>query len=443
MVAVDREVQENTGVAKRISSCRSCYSEQLEEVIDLGPMHLVGFSRDDKEPVMVPLTLIRCSDCNLVQLRHTTNPKLLYQDWYGYRSGVNEHMVADLKSIATSAEEIAGLSIGDVVIDIGCNDGTLLTKYTTADIIRVGFDPARNVAQYAPNALKPFGGDKYKVFFDFFSKEPFKRIFGDQRAKVITAISMFYDLDNPNAFLKDVKEVLDPNGVFVVQQNYAAEMLRQHAFDNICHEHLTYFTLSSMSPLLERNGLEVFDIQVTDINGGSFRTYIRNSGSAIGVENGETRVSEMLQKEKEMRLSDPLLYREFAGEVAEGCRRLNSFIRREVTDGGKVYAYAASTRGNTLLQFCGLDGTLLGKAAERNPDKWGRRTVGTDIPIVSEEEARSDRPDYFLVLPWFLKDTFTDRERSYLESGGKMIFPLPRPEVVSMDNGKLKTTPLE
>jgi len=429
------------GIAKERTSCRSCGEESLFDLLSLGDMCPVGFVENSEKKVVVkvPLTLCLCSNCRLVQLRHTTNPDLLYREWYGYRSGVNERMVADLELITKSAETIVKLKPGDIVLDIGCNDGTLLSKYSNRDIIRVGFDPARNVARYAPEVLGEFGVKNYKIFFDFFSRLPFQKYFGDKKAKAVTAISMFYDLDDPNGFLENVKIVLHPEGFLIIQQNYLVEMLRQCAFDNICHEHLVYHSLSSLSKLLEKHGLEIFDVTTSEINGGSFRTYVRHKDSNVTVNGGKERVRLMLKNEKNIGLlaEDVKVYERFIQKVQKNTKVLREFVEREVKQGKKIYIYAASTRGNTILQFVGLDSKLITAAAERNPDKWGRRIVGTNIPIVSESEARVSHPDYFLVLPWFLRDSFIKREKKYLESGGKMIFPLPEVEVVGMEGKQI------
>lgn len=424
------------------STCRSC-TGKLSGLVDFGEVIPAGFEQGALQDIVkAPLHLCRCEDCNLVQLHHTANADFLFKNWYGYRSGTNEHMVRDLTSITESASSMVELNSGDIVLDIGSNDGTLLDQYK-ADVVRVGFDPAFNVAKYSVPLLQGHGVNRFAIFFDFFDKKNFERKFPYQTAKIVTAISMFYDLDDPNKFLQDVKSVLDDDGVFVIQQNYLVRMLAACAFDNIVHEHLTYFSLSSLIPLLERNGLEVFDVNESDINGGSFRTYVRHIGSNIKVEGGSERVAEMLNKEAVLGLTTEGPYVDFAKRATQNLNALKSFVTDEVGSGKTVHAYAASTRGNTLLQIAGIDGNLIAKVAERNPDKWGRSTVGTNIPIVPEAETRDDHPDYLLILPWFLKKVFIDREMDYLKKGGKMIIPLPSPHLVYLDEGgRLVETPV-
>ena len=421
-------------------NCRVCQG-RLEEILTLGNQHLVGFTLPDTDalkrgyphasikPVYVPLDLMLCSNCHLLQLKHTTNAELLWNENYGYKSGINETMKKELADIVASTTAIKRLEEGDVVVDIGSNDGTLLNAYSNPDIIRVGYEPSRNVAQ-APDV--PIG--KFKLFVDFFNRVPFLQEFSRKKAKIITSVAMFYDLEDPNRFIEDVEAILDPEGVFIIQQNYLVGMLEQNAFDNIVHEHLEYYSLLSLESLLAQNNLEVFDVSQNDINGGSFRTYIRFKGAKIDVEGGQERVIAMRKRERELGLDKKDVYLKFASRVAGLSTKLSTFVNKEVKKGKKVYVYGASTRGNTLLQAAVLNSKQITAAAERNAFKWGRKCVGTNIPIISEEEARKAQPDYFLVLPWFFKKEFIEREKEYLETGGKLIFPLPEFEIIGKED---------
>jgi hypothetical protein len=289
----------------------------------------------------------------------------------------------------------------------------------------VGFEPAKTILPYAKEGAT-------HVINDYFTKEGVEKLRLGRKAKSITAIAMFYDLEDPNKFVADVKECLAEDGVFVIQQAYLPLMLKDNIFDNICHEHLEYYSLLSLEALLERRGLGVIDVELNDVNGGSFRTYIthKDGGIKSPVGGGEVRVANMRLLEEKMELGNIQAYRDFAKRVKNIKQRLVGFIRGEVAAGRKVYVYGASTKGNTLLQYFGLDSSVITAAAERNPDKWGKKTVGTNIPIVSEEEARADEPDYFLVLPWHFMPEFKDRERLFLERGGKFIVPLPEFEII-------------
>jgi hypothetical protein len=412
---------------KAILQCRSCKSTDIGDILSLGNHKVVDFSEGDKPTPEIPLTLTLCNKCNLLQLRHTTRGDLLWGDDYGYQSGINETMCKELASITNKAEALVGLTDKDIVIDIGCNDGTLLKSYTK-DPIQVGFEPSTNVGKYTLDYFLTKPSDKFLLVNDYFRKEPFLRHFDNKKAKVITAIAMFYDLDEPNKFLKDIKACLHEEGVFIVQQNYLKGMLDQCAFDNICHEHMEYYSLHSMEYLLEQNGLEVFDVSQNNINGGSFRTYIRHVGSEVGGKGESCSVDKMRKDEEEAGLTSKETYLQFAERVKHNGERLKEFVELENKKGKKVYIYGASTRGGTLLQFCGIDNKQIIGAAERNPDKWGKIMKTTGIPIVSEEEARS-KADIFVVLPWFFKKEFVEREQEFIKKGGKLVFPLPKFEV--------------
>ena len=406
-----------------IDKCRSCKSAKLKEIMSLGEQYLSDFVDDDSKPGKYPLDLVLCENCSLLQLREGPPLSALYTDRYGYRSGINKTMRDHLEGIADTVEKIATLSKGDVVIDIGCNDGTLLKSYKASGLVRVGYDP---VGKFA----REFEGSDILFINDYFNSKKFKTHCGSKKAKAITVISMFYDLEDPNVFIKDLYDIIDDQGVIVIQQNYLVEMLTENAFDNIVHEHLEYYSLLSMEHLLQRHGLMVFDVSVNNVNGGSFRTYI----CATGKRSVSDSILKMRGHERKMGLDWEKIYTEFAERIKNIKAELYALIESEVSKGKKVYLYGASTRGNTLLQYCGLDGNLIGKALERNPEKWGKKIASVGIPIVSEEEGRKDNPDYMLVLPWFFRQEFLDREASYLDGGGKFIFPLPRVEVVSRDS---------
>lgn len=414
---------------KKIVKCRSCGSRELKDILNLGRQSIVGFTIEKKKPILAPLVLTLCNNCKLLQLKHTTKPEFLWNEEYGYRSGVNKTMRNELKDIAQKAEELANLKPSDVVLDIGCNDGTLLDSYETDKIFRFGIDPSHNVVSLAFRTLEKYGEDNFSLTIDFFNKNVYQKS-ADKKAKIITAIAMFYDLDNPNKFLDDINKIMNDEGIFIIQQNYLVDMLNNNAFDNILHEHLEYYSLTSLINLLKKHSLEVFDVTTNNINGGSFRTFIKKSGSNISSQGGKERVDRMLKKEGQAGLLSAKTYENFAKRVKNIGEKLKNFLKKEVKKGKTVHVYGASTRGNSLLQFYGIDNKLIKAASERNPYKWGKITLGTNIPIISEKESRSLNPDYYLALPWYFRDEFLEREKDFLTSGGKFIFPLPKFEVV-------------
>ena len=408
------------------ATCRVCEGG-LESILTLGDLYVSNFiSPGEPDGVKAPLDLVICLRCSLLQLKHTVPPEAMYQN-YWYRSGTNQSMRNALSDIAYKAEHLVHLKEGDSVLDIGCNDGTLLAVYRTRGIYRIGFDPAKNLAIYSKKVAD-------KLIVDFFTEEAF---FSDadlstRKPMVITSIAMFYDLDNPNKFVSDVKKVLHQDGLWIVQMSYLPLMLKQNELGNICHEHLEYYSLRSLEYLLGMHEFVVVDVELNDVNGGSLRAYIRsvsadNNGFADETyrEMARERVLAMREEERRLGLDEINVYLEFATWVDRIKRDVVGFIKSEIQRGKKVYVYGASTKGNTLLQYFGLDNSLITAAAERNPDKWGKRTVGTHIPIISEEDARNARPDYFLVLPWHFLEEFVSREKNFLLSGGRFIVPMP------------------
>lgn len=413
------------------STCRVCGFSNLSPVFSLGDLYVSDFLAPGEENMARkhPLELVLCNKkdggCGLLQLKHTVAPETLYRN-YWYRSGMNKTMVEELHGIAKKAESLVALEPGDYVLDIAANDGTLLRGYSTTGANLTGYEPAKNLGKY--NSV----GTKH-IFPEFFDAALWKKEFGEQKAKIVTAIAMFYDLEEPNEFVSGVASILDPEGIFIVQMMSLPLMLSQNAFDNICHEHIEYYSLLAMENLLARHNLEVFDAELNDINGGSFRLYMRHKGKGTKIKAGEDaakRVAALREHEEELGLNDQPVYDKFAARVEEIKKETYDFIAAEVKAGKKVYVYGASTKGNTLLQYFGLDNTLIAGAAERNPDKWGKKTVGTNIPIMSEEDVRAAKPDYLLLLPWHFLKEFKEREGAYLEAGGTFIVPLPNFEII-------------
>jgi NDP-4-keto-2,6-dideoxyhexose 3-C-methyltransferase len=408
------------------TTCRVCDSA-LEPVLNLGDHYVSDFiAPGASDGTRAPLELVICRRCRLLQLKHTVPAETMYRN-YWYRSGTNQTMRNALADIANKAETLIHLKDGDAVVDIGCNDGTLLASYRMGGLRKIGFDPAENLAVFSRKIVE-------KLVVGFFDSETFSKDpeLAGCRPKIVTSIAMFYDLEDPNRFVSDIKAVMDPQGLWIVQMSYLPLMLKTNEFGNICHEHLEYYSLTSFEYLLNLHGFEVVDAELNDINGGSIRTYIRNRNADPNLyadptyrELARERVQALRDHEVKLGLDDIGVYKEFAVWVNRIRDDVVGFVKSQVAKGKKVYVYGASTKGNTLLQYFGLDHTVITAAAERNADKWGKMTVGTHIPIVSEEAARAARPDYFLVLPWHFLEEFRQREKAYLLSGGKFIVPMP------------------
>ncbi len=408
---------------KEISRCRVGKSENLVSVLNLGFQALTGvFPRSADEPVTRgPLELVWSPDSGLLQLKHSYEPSEMYGDNYGYRSGLNQSMVDHLTHKVRYLERLAEPKSGEVVLDIGSNDATALKAYSVSGLKRVGIDPTgRKFAECYPSDVK--------LVPDFFSAVAYRSVV-QQPAKIVTSIAMFYDLENPIQFAREIESVLADDGVWHFEQSYMPSMLRTNSYDTICHEHIEYYSLGVVVKILQAAGLKLVDVVMNNVNGGSFAvTATKASNSALKVNHAV--INWLLEQEDRMGLNTPRPFRDFEERVFRHRDDLVRLVRALVADGKKVLGYGASTKGNVTLQFCGFTSADIPAIAEVNVEKFGCFTPGTHIPIVPEKDARAMKPDYFLVLPWHFKDGILRREKDYLAAGGKMIFPFPEIEII-------------
>jgi hypothetical protein len=413
------------------TTCRICGCPHLAPVLSLGDQRIAGAFADPggEEPVQraIPLELVRCDmtrdqeACGLIQTKHTVPGSILYSS-YWYRSGVNRTMTENLHGIARGIEAIMPLESGDLVVDIGCNDGTLLDGYQAEGLRYLGFDPS-DVARYAI-------AKGYDVVNDFYSAQALRARRPDQKAKAITSIAMFYDLEYPRTFVADVAEALAERGIWVIELHYLPMMLEANAFDAIVHEHLEYYSLAVIERLVGEEGLEVVSAELNDMNGGSIRLFIGHAGQHTRTPEQLEALSALRVKEFELALDSPQPYEAFRLGSERVRDDLLAICKQFHDEGKKIHVYGASTKGNTILQYAGLDSTYIEAAADRNPDKFGSETIGTKIPIISEEDSRAMNPDYYVALPWHFLDEFLEREQEFLKRGGKFIVPLPEVRVV-------------
>jgi hypothetical protein len=405
-----------------MDACRVCSSTDLTDVLDLGEQHLTGvFPRaGSADPTTGPLVLTLCTACGLVQLRHTYPASEMYGDNYGYRSGLNASMVRHLQRKARFLEQLAPLRSGDTVLDIGANDSTLLQGYTTRQLTRIGIDPTiEKWREHYP--------DDVQAVAEFFSADTYRALEAPD-ARVITSIAMFYDLDDPVSFAKQVASCLARDGVWHFEQSYMPSMLRANSYDTICHEHVSYYSLAVVERILREAGLEVVDVRFNSVNGGSFAVTAQHAGGPAP--RSDDLIAWFNRQEARLRVTDPSTFEAFRRSVHQHREDLVDLVRTLRGSGARVVGYGASTKGNVLLQFCGFTPDDLPVIADVNPSKDGCVTPGTRIPIASEDEVRTLRPDYMLVLPWHFRETVLQRETAYLEAGGRLIFPLPEIEVV-------------
>ncbi len=390
------------------NTCRLCGSDKLKDIISMGVQYINDFpphpdqkGRNGK----CPLDIVLCQECTLYQLRHTAPQELLYARHYWYKSGISNTIKSDLKEISEVAAERVNLTVTDVFLDIGANDGTLL-KNVKGKAIAVGCEPATNLQEELSTNCD-------YMIDDFWNYQNYQKL-NMPKARVITAIGMFYDMEDPNQFIRDVARCLDENGLFIAQLMTLKPMLASCDLGNICHEHLEYYTYSSLKYLFETNGMEIYKIEENKINGGSYRIFARhlNEGSIDWKENTTE--------------DDLYAFQEKINRNRDVCV---AYIKDAVKAGKKVYVYGASTKGNSILQYYGLDNTLIEGAADKNEQKWGSYTL-TDISIVSEDEGRK-KADIFLILPFGFVNEFVKREEKWLQDGGTFIVPLPEFRVIT------------
>jgi SAM-dependent methyltransferase len=413
---------------RKRTTCRVCGSSSLKKVIDLGPQYLQGsFVKPGKEMPStrkIDCTLVRCNPqedenaCGLLQMEHSVPSEILYAA-YWYRSGTNNTMRNHLKDIVDSVANTIPNIKHPLVLDIGCNDGTLLGYYPK-NFIKYGCDPS-DVAQEVKEAT---------VVQDIFPSEELFKMLEGKKLDVITSIAMFYDLEDPVSFVKGISRFLAAKGFWVFEMSYMPRMLELDSYDTICHEHLEFYSLAVLEKILAMGGMKIFKISFNEINGGSIRCYATHKDNSRhdSKENYQL-INEIRHKEFDLELDTDKPYAAFQQRIEVLKTVLHKLLVDLKNEGKKVHVYGASTKGNTILQWCNIDHTLVEYAAERNPDKYGARTLGTDIPIISEEESRAMNPDYYLVLPWHFKAEFLEREKEALDKGTGFIFPVPRVEI--------------
>jgi NDP-4-keto-2,6-dideoxyhexose 3-C-methyltransferase len=427
---VDQKLK-NNGHYKEVEFCRICGNREFDPVLDLGEQVLSGiFPASKKEIIPVtPLEVIKCSGsttndaCGLVQLRHSADVEQMYGTTYGYYSSLSPTMVDHLQEILVKLSKYRDLEEGDAVLDIGCNDGTLLNQIKKSNITKVGIDPSSMKFQ------EKFD-ERTLLIPEYFSVDAVRKHAGNIQFKQVTAIAMFYDLDQPLAFFQDIKSLLADDGVWAIELAYLPSMLEYLIYDQICHEHVTYPSLTQIEWLAHRAGLQILDVEFNNVNGGSF--FVVGSGSKSASRPNQDKIRQILIDEEPLKTSGP--YELFNRRVLEHSQEISKFLRDVKAKGKTVIGYGASTKGNIVLNHCDVDEHLIEMIADENPEKWGRVTPGSRITIIPKRQMRDLKPDYLFVLIWhFYAEVLTD-EREYIMNGGRIVFGLPRLHIVDKHN---------
>ena len=411
-----------------INKCRICYNNSVNEILKLEPQYIATTFVTDNEnnpmaKIKIPLTLILCKKCGLVQLKETVKPDLLYKNYF-YRTAINETMKRDLQDVVNYAVENVKTESNDVIVDIGANDCTMVSMYPD-HLKRFGIEPATNIDWSNVN-------ESITIVNDYFSKDIVLKATNYKKAKIISATAMFYDFDDPNVVTKDIKDILHEDGVCVIQVSYLLDTIRDMNFYDVVHEHLEYYSLKSINYLMERNGLKVIDATTNFVNGGSLRVLVTHKDSRRPK---SKRYQEILDEEEKWNLEELDTYVQYEQKIKDIIKKSREFIVNEIENGGTVIGLGASTKGNVLLQICRIGKDLLPYISDRNKEKVGLRTLGTDIEIISEEKARKINPSAMLVIPWNFKEEILSREQNFIQNGGKMLFLMPKPYIVD-NNGE-------
>ena len=413
---------------RKIKKCRICENKKLKDIIDLNSQHIQGsfIKKNYPKPYLkkIPLKLTLCPKCSLVQLLHTTNKKILYKN-YWYESGINSTMRKHLQELAREASKLVkGNKIN--VLDIGCNDGTLL-NFFSKNFRKFGIDPSQIV--------KKINEKKITVINDFFPIKKKSNKISKIKFNIITSIAMFYDLDNPNLFVEEIKKYLDNKGIWIFEMSYLIDMLKLNSFDTICHEHLEYYSLTSLKYLMDKNDLKIFKVSKNNINGGSIRCYVTHKVNKIyDTQLNHSYFRNHLLAEKNLKIKEIKIYKKFLLNINKLKKKIISKIINIKKKNKSVFILGASTKGNTILQFLEINKNIIPYAIERNKEKIGAKTIGSNIEIISEKMAKLYFPDYKLVLPWHFREEIIKREIQYLKRDGKLIFPLPNMLVIDKKN---------
>lgn len=414
------------------TQCRICGNPHLTPILDLGNQTLscVFPAKDAKDPSQSPLELVKCDTrekadaCGLVQLKHTADVGEMYGATYGYHSSLSPSMVKHLQGKVKQLVALAQPQEGDAILDIGCNDGTLLNTYGQyGKFARYGVDPSSE-------KFRHFFEKDIDVRYEFFSGKAAKSMFGERKCKIITSIAMFYDLDDPRSFVRDIANLLDAEGVWALELSYLPLLLSQLTYDQICHEHVTYYGLTELKYLTDEAGLKILDVSFNDMNGGSIYLQVAHKGAKY--EPNTAGINEILAKESSLRGLEP--FHRFSRRLESHRDEVREFFAQCSAAGKKVYGYGASTKGNIVLNYCGITKEMLPAIGDLNAEKNGLFTPATRIPILTHDAIKTYRPDYLFVLIWHFRSEVIRDEIPYLMQGGKLVFHLPRLHIIDKDN---------
>lgn len=407
-----------------IKKCRLCKTESLQDILSLGDLSYTGrfIEKDESDPPIARLAIVRCTNCGLVQLKDIYPESEMYGTSYGYRSSITETMRNHLHKISEYAYKKINGNDNYSILDIGSNDGTLLNYFKENNVNLVGIDPcaSKHKDNYPQNTI---------IVNDYFSRQKLLENGAPIKFDIITSIAMFYDLNDPIVFAENIFSVLNDNGIWITEQTHSHTLIDSNAYDSICHEHATYLSLRAMENICKKAKLKILDISTNNINGGSFTVLISKINSTY--QTNEHSLSLFQDKESRLSLNNERVWKNFKNRVYNHKKELQELLDKFKNEGKTVLGYGASTKGNVLLQYCNISTEVMPFILERDPEKYGKYTPKTNIPIISEEEGRKMKPDILIVFPWHFKEEIIKREKEFLLNGGTLLFPLPEIKLIT------------
>jgi 2-polyprenyl-3-methyl-5-hydroxy-6-metoxy-1,4-benzoquinol methylase len=406
---------------RALKACRSCGASGLHPILSFGDTPLANALVTPGETrqidAMYPLDLVYCRACTLVQITEEVPPEVLFRD-YVYLSSFSDTTVANARTIAHRLIDQRRLSADSLVVEIASNDGYLLQHYRDRGVPVLGIDPARNIAEVARRK-------GIETLDEFFTREFAQRLVDEGRkADIIHANNVMAHVPDTNGFVQGIATLLREDGVAVIEVPYVIEMIDRLEFDTIYHEHLCYFSLTSVDALFTRNGLRVVDVERLPIHGGSLRIFGALSGRPSDA------VTRMLADERAWGVASVAAYDDFSRRVDALSESLRELLGKLKSEGKTIAAYGASAKGTTLLSYTHIGGETIDFVADRSTVKHGKLTPGTHIEIVPAEELLTRMPDYVLMLVWNFAEEILKQQQAYRGRGGKFIIPLPEVTIV-------------
>lgn len=410
----------NESVCHRRATCRLCDSKDLEQVLALEPSppanSFVSRERLDIVQEKFPLDVAICGHCGHVQLRDVVDPRLLFED-YVYVSGTSPVFVDHFRRYAADVVERLDIKRGDLVVDIGSNDGTLLRFFQAAGCRVLGIDPAKAIAQAASES----GIETLAEFFTPAVAHDIRTSRGP--ARVITANNVFAHVDDLRGVLEGVRTLLSADGVFVFEVSYLVDVYEKTLFDTIYHEHLSYHSVRPLEKFFAANDMQLIDVVRVPSHGGSLRGFAQHAGGARGVQRS---VQGLIELESQLRLDHPATFKSFAARIdslREDVRRLLTRLKGE---GARIAGFGAPAKATTLLHHFQLGNDVLDFIVDDSPLKQGLFTPGQHIPVLSPAVLDERHPDYLLVLAWNFAQPIMATHSDYTSRGGQFIVPLPQ-----------------